>query len=272
MPMSRLFRNRLLMFLACLQVGIASAWAAEDVREYLLGPGDIVRINVFQNPDLTTEGRVSETGGLTFPLIGNVPLGGRTVSQAEALIAEQLRKGGFVVQPQVTVLPVQVRGNQVVVLGHVNKPGRYPLETFNARVTDMLASAGGVAEDGDDVVVLVGLRDGQRIRQELDLPSLFQRGDTAADVLLSPGDVLYVRRADVFYIYGEVQKPGAFRLDRDMTVMQALATGGGPTLRGTLRGLRVHRRASDGKLEELEPELNERLRPDDIIYVKESLF
>ncbi|NMG31221.1 polysaccharide export protein EpsE [Aromatoleum evansii] len=271
------------MCLAC-----ASAWAVAqvpppapaavaapvgaDAREYVLGPGDIVRISVFQNPDLTTEGRVSETGALTFPLIGSIPLGGLTVSAAEALIAERLRTGGFVLQPQVTVLPVQIRGNQVAVLGHVNKPGRYPLDTFNVRVTDMLANAGGIATGGDDVIVLVGTRDGQPIRQELDLPALFQRGDGDANMMLSPGDVIFVRRADVFYIYGEVQKPGAFRLERNMTVMQALATGGGPTLRGTVRGLRIHRRGADGKVAVIEPTLEDRLRPDDIIYVKESLF
>ena len=252
--------------------GAVAAPVAENTREYVLGPGDIVRISVFQNPDLTTEGRVSETGALSFPLIGSVELGGRTVSAAESLIAERLRTGGFVLQPQVTVLPVQIRGNQVAVLGHVNKPGRYPLDTFNVRVTDMLANAGGIATGGDDVIVLVGVRDGQRIRRELDLPTLFQRGDADADVMLSPGDVIYVRRADVFYIYGEVQKPGAFRLERNMTVMQALATGGGPTLRDTVRGLRIHRRAADGKVAVIEPALEDRLRPDDIIYVKESLF
>ncbi|HJV27114.1 MAG TPA: polysaccharide export protein EpsE [Aromatoleum sp.] len=272
MPRSTLLRIRILMLLACVCAWAAPGFAADRVREYVLGPGDIVRITVFQNQDLTTEGRVSENGALTFPLIGSVPLGGRTVSDAEAMIAERLGKGGFVVKPQVTVLPIQVRGNQVAVLGHVNKPGRYPLDTFNTRVTDMVASAGGVAEDGDDVVVLVGLRDGQRVRQELDLPTLFQRGESDADVLLAPGDVIYVRRADVFYIYGEVQKPGAFKLDRNMTVMQGLATGGGTTLRGTVRGLRVHRREPDGSLKVLEPSLDDRLRPDDIIYVKESLF
>ncbi|BAL23274.1 polysaccharide export protein EpsE [Azoarcus sp. KH32C] len=298
MKLLTLFRLPLLMFVACLQVWAASALAAgstpavaaavpsapgaasggaaapaaEAGREYVLGPGDIVRINVFQNPELATEGRVAETGMLTFPLIGSVPLGGLTVSAAEALIAKRLRDGGFVVQPQVTVLPVQIHGNQVAVLGYVNKPGRYPLDTFNVRVTDMLANAGGIATGGDDVVVLVGTRDGQRIRRELDVPVLFQRGDADADVLLSPGDVIYVRRADVFYIYGEVQKPGAFRLERDMTVMQGLATGGGTTLRGTVRGLRITRRLPDGSKKEIEPALGDRLQPDDIIYVKESLF
>ena len=76
----------------------------------------------------------------------------------------------------------------------------------------------------------------------------------------------------MFYIYGEVQRPGAYRVERDMTVMQALAQGGGPTLRGTESGLRLHRRDKDGKLQELQPELTERIQPDDVIYVRESLF
>jgi polysaccharide export outer membrane protein len=261
-----------LMTLLCLHPWAVPAADGGGPREYVLGPGDIIRINVFQNPDLTTEGRVSEAGGLTFPLIGNVQRGGGTVSAAERLIAQRLKQGGFVMQPQVTVLPMQIRGNQVAVLGYVNKPGRFPLDPYNVRVSDMLANAGGIATGGDDVVVLVGVRDGERIRRELDLARLVQGGDPEADPLLWPGDVIYARRAEVFYIYGEVQHPGAFRLERNMSVMQALATGGGPTLRGTMRGLQVHRRGPDGNVNVLQPALEDRLQADDTIYVKESLF
>ena len=74
------------------------------------------------------------------------------------------------------------------------------------------------------------------------------------------------------YIYGEVQRPGALRLERDMTVMQALATGGGLTLRGTEKGLRVHRRAADGTVQVLTPEMDDVLREGDVVYVRESLF
>jgi polysaccharide export outer membrane protein len=83
---------------------------------------------------------------------------------------------------------------------------------------------------------------------------------------------VYVERAPVIYIYGEVQRPGAFRLERDMTVMQALAAGGGLNLRGTEKGLRVHRKGSDGKMQVLTPSLDDSLREGDVVYVKESLF
>lgn len=254
----------------------AMAEVARDPRaaaatDYVLGPADVVRVTVFQNPDLTTEARVSESGAITFPLLGSVVIGGQTAGAAERLIERQLREGGFVLQPQVSILPVQMRGNQVSVIGMVGRPGRYPLETANLRLSDMLATAGGIAANGADTVVLIGVRDGKSVRREIDIPALFLKG-SESDLPLAGGDILYVHRAPTFYIYGEVQRPGAFRLERNMSVMQALATGGGVNQRGTLRGLQVHRRDADGRLEVVEPGLEDLIRPDDVIFVRESLF
>lgn len=261
-----------LMFFLCFAAAVSAATATPQVeREYVLGAGDVVRITVFQNPDLTTETRVSETGAITFPLIGSVQVGGQSVPAAERLIASRLRSGGFVQQPQVSILPVEMKGNQVAVLGQVNRPGRYPMETFNLKVSDLLALAGGVAQGGGDVAVLIGTRDGKPVRREIDIPGLFGAA-TADDLVLSSGDVIYVDRAPMAYIYGEVQRPGAFRLERNMSVMQGLATGGGTTARGTVRGLRIHRREAGGELKVFEPGLDDLLRADDVIYVKESLF
>jgi polysaccharide export outer membrane protein len=88
---------------------------------------------------------------------------------------------------------------------------------------------------------------------------------------MAPGDVVYVHRAPVFYVYGEAQRPGSFRLERNMTFMQALVTAGGPTSRGTERRLRLHRQ-TDGAVKEQTPDLNDLVQPDDVIYVRESLF
>ena len=247
-------------------------YAGADSGEYLLGPGDVVRITVFQNPDLTTETRVSESGSVTFPLLGPVSVGGLTISAAEQTVARRLREGGFVLQPQVNLLLLQIRGNQVAVLGHVNRPGRFPLETFTAKVTDILALAGGITPSGADTAVLVGSRAGKPIRKEIDVPALFLHNRLAEDITIAAGDILYVHRAPVYYIYGEVQRPGAYRLERDMTVMQALAQGGGLTLRGTEKGLLVHRRSADGAIATLQPLLSDRIQPDDVVYLKESLF
>lgn len=245
---------------------------AETPREYALAAGDIVRVSVYQNPDLNIAARVAENGNISFPLIGSVKIGGLAVSEAEALIAKKLEQGGFVRQPQVTILLQEIRGNQVSVLGQVNRPGRYPLDTTNIRVTDALALAGGISATGADVVVVTGARAGKPFRYELDIPALYQSADEGKDMLLAAGDTLYVDRAPVFYIYGEVQHPGVFRLGRGMTLMQAIAAGGGVTQRGTLKGVQVNRRDAKGKLVASEPGMDTALSPDDVVYVRESLF
>jgi polysaccharide export outer membrane protein len=244
----------------------------EPAREYLLGPGDSIKIQVFQNPDLTLETRVSETGTITYPLIGTVKIGGMAISEAEALIAKRLDDGGFVIKPQVSLLVLQIRGNEVSALGQFNRPGRFPLETTETRLSDVIAEAGGIAPTGADTVVLVGVRGGRPFRREVDVAGLYGSKQLGEDLLVGPGDVIYVHRAPQYYIYGEVQRPGMFRLERDMTLMQALAEGGGLTPRGTQRGVRVHRRGTDGHIQVIKPELDERLQPDDVVYVRESLF
>jgi polysaccharide export outer membrane protein len=248
------------------------AGAQQAPKEYVLGAGDVIRVTVFQNPDLTTESRVSETGGISFPLVGTVPVGGLSLPGAEQKIAQMLKDGGFVTKAQVTILLTQIRGSQVAVLGQVNRPGRFPLETSNTRLSDMLATAGGIAATGADTVIVTGVRDGKPFRREVDIAKMYLQGDLSADIPLQGGDALYVHRAPVFYIYGEVQRPGSFRLERNMTVMQALASGGGITLRGTLRGMQINRRDASGKPEAVRPSLDDLLQPDDVIYVRESMF
>ncbi|MEC5397507.1 polysaccharide export protein EpsE [Uliginosibacterium sp. H1] len=266
--------SRVILTLCLLCSGLMLPAKAADVAatdEYRLSASDVVRITVFRNPDLTTEARVSETGVISFPLLGAVQVGGLSVQEAEAHIGKLLREGNLVLQPQVTILPVSMRGNQIAVLGQVNRPGRYPIEKASTRVSDMLANAGGVATTGSDVVTLITTRNGKRSSKLIDLPVMFQQG-VEADEVLSGGDVIFVDRAPVFYIYGEVQRAGAYRLERAMSVMQGLATGGGISARGTPRGLVIHRRGAGSKVQVLTPSLDDPLQANDVIYVKEALF
>lgn len=240
--------------------------------EYRLAAGDSVRITVFQNPDLSIETRLSEAGTISFPLLGTVRLAGMTTGQAERRIADGLRDGNFVKQPQVSVLVSQVRGNQVSVLGQVGRPGRYPIETGELRLTDLLATAGGISATGSDVVTVVGTRNGKPFRAEVDLPKVFAPDRRGDDVLLKNDDVVWVDRAPTIFLYGEVQRPGAQRLERGLTVLQALATVGGVTQRGTEKGIRLHRRGTDGKVQITQPAMDDALRDGDVLYVRESLF
>jgi polysaccharide export outer membrane protein len=262
--------RRLTLLLALLLAG--AVHPASALQQYLLGPGDILKITVFKNADLTSEVRVSEGGTIGFPLIGSVPVNGLTLPAAERKIAQLLSDGGFVINPQVNMLLTQGFGNQVAVIGQVNRPGRYSLESAGGHLSGMLAVAGGIAATGADVVIVTGSRDGRPFRREVDVVKMSSSGNSADDIDLAGGDTLFVNRAPLFYIYGQVQRPGQFRLERNMTVMQALAAGGGVTGKGTRRGIVLHRRDSTGKVQEENAALDDDVRDEDVIYVKESLF
>ncbi|MDE2402396.1 MAG: polysaccharide export protein EpsE [Burkholderiales bacterium] len=261
---------RWMLSVVLMVAGLAHAAPQSD---YVLGAGDIIRITVFQNPDLTLDARVSENGMISYPLLGSVKLGGLAIGAAEKKLADGLRDGNFLKQPQVSILVTAVKGNQVSVLGLVNRPGRYPLESGSTRLSDLLAQAGGiVAIQGSDTVVVSGKRNGKPFRKEIDFPLVFAAAGTTEDFPLENNDAIWVDRAPYIYIYGEVQRPGTQRLERDMTLLQALAASGGLTLRGTQKGIRVHRRDTSGAVQIVQPDLNDTLKPNDVIYVKESLF
>jgi polysaccharide export outer membrane protein len=245
---------------------------APDSTEYVLGPGDVIRVNVYQVPDLSVEARISETGQITFPLLGTVTVGGNTTMGVQDKIGKALRDGGFVLKPQVIVSILQVRSNLVSILGQIAKPGRYPIETLNTKVSEIIAAAGGVLPTGADVVTLVGTRNEKAVRLEIDVPAILQAGKAELDVSVTNGDIIYVGLAPTAYMYGEVQRPGNFRITRGMTVLQALAQAGGTTLRGTERGMRVHRRDAKGVVQILELKMTDIVEADDVIFVRESVF
>jgi polysaccharide export outer membrane protein len=225
-----------------------------------LGPGDALRVTVFQQPDLTTEARVTEKGTITMPLVGEVKVAGMSSTDAAKAIASGLKNGKFLRNPQVNVAVTTVRSRQVNVLGMVSRPGRYPLDDTSSQLADVIAAAGGIAAGGSDYVTLV--REGKSQR----LPVI------AKGIYLQNGDTLHVDRAPVFYIYGEVTRAGAYRLEPNMTVMQAIAAGGGITPRGSDRRLKLRRADTKGQMVETDIGLKDAVKADDVIYVRESIF
>ena len=277
MSIRRVLANLLLVLVAasahCANAQDKPPAGAQDRQpEYQLGAGDSIRIVVFQNPDLTVETRVTENGTISYPLVGSVTIGGMTIPAAEQAIAKALQAGNFIQQPQVNIALVQNRGNQVSVLGAVGRAGRFPLETFNTRISEMIAIAGGISGAGADIVILTGTRNGKPLRREIDVAGMFLDNKLDQDIVVAGGDIIYVHRQPMFYIYGEVARAGSFRIERGMTIRQALAQAGGPSARGTERRLRVYRQGADGKVGILSPDLDDLVRTDDVLYVRESLF
>ena len=274
-PIFRLLQKQAAaLFLTCAALMFATATHAQapGQRPYLIGPGDGVRITVFQNPDMATDTRVSDLGTITFPLIGAVEIGGLTTGQAEQMIGATLKSGGFVLKHQVNMMVTQFRSRQVTVLGYVNRPGRYPLEDQNFRLADVVALAGGLSPQGGEIVIITRVRAGKEERIAVDLDSAFVFNDLGKNIDMAPGDTVYVPRVAQFYVYGQVQRPGQFRVERNMTLQQALALSGGVTLRGTEKGITIRRRDVGGKMETLNAGPFDRILPDDVIYVRESVF
>jgi polysaccharide export outer membrane protein len=233
-------------------------WAAEPREK--LGAGDAVRITVFSQPDLTTEARISERGTVGMPLVGEVKVSGMTPQEAGSQIGNALKQGKFLKNPQVTVALTTVRSRQVSVLGQVTRPGRYPLDDTSSQLSDVIAAAGGIAAGGSDTVTVV--RSGQSHKVEM-LAKSFE---------LKNGDTVHVERAPVFYVYGEVARAGAYRVEPNMTVMQAISVGGGISPRGSERRVKLRRPAADGKVVESDAKLQDAVQADDVIFVRESLF
>lgn len=331
---------------------LLSLYSVQSFADYTLGGGDSIRVIVYGDQDLTRETRVAEDGLITIPLIGEVSVGGLTTIQAEKRIAEQLKRGGFIANPQVSVLILEFMSKTVSVLGGVLKPGRYAI-THPTDVKDILAEAGGLNIEASEIItvvrgekrseydlnevierknlneqdirliggetVYVSIRDvavsGQVSRpgkygiqggtrkisdfvafaggttelagetlffttsrsgvadtKEINIDDLFKSPGSDQNKDLLPGDVIYVPKAPQVYVYGEVQRPGVFKIEKNMTVMQAIAKAGGLTTRGTQRGVKLHRRAADGTTSRQSPEMHGLLQDEDVLYIEESIF
>ena len=264
-----------------LALGFASqgAWAQTTASvAATIQPDDVLKISVYGNPDLATTTRVMQNGTITFPLIGAVPVGGVTPAEAESRIADRLSRGGFVRNAAVSVFVDQrtaVLTRSATLLGQVGHSGQYSIDPSTpdgvTSLVALLAKAGGPTEKAADYCYLIRKENGQPKRTRVDLIDLLQNGNIKADLPLSNGDIVLVPEMDVFYIYGEVQRPGQYKLERDMTIMQGLSVASGMTPRGNVKGI-VLNRQENGIIASRPSELNDRLQPKDVVYVKTAVF
>jgi polysaccharide export outer membrane protein len=119
---------------------------------------------------------------------------------------------------------------------------------------------------------VVRSRNGKSVTRTVDILNMVRTGNLADNYDLESNDLVYVERYPRFYIYGEVQRPGVYRLEKNMTLVQALSSGGGITLRGTERNIRIKRRDANGTLQVIQSKNDDLVQPDDVIYIQESIF
>jgi polysaccharide export outer membrane protein len=212
-----------------------------------LDSGDLLEVNVFGVPDLSTKVRISNSGAVYLPLIDYVHVAGLTVDEAQELIEKRLEDGGFVRSPHVSIFVNESASQAVSILGEVSHPGPYP-SVGEPRLYDLISAAGGLTEKaGRSVTIVHRSNPDQKI--ELRLPSNLAE-DTTPNVEIQPGDTIIVSRAGIIYVVGDVQHPSGFIIqDNTLTVLKALALAGGGTRTSSLNGSKILRETSNGTQE-----------------------
>jgi polysaccharide export outer membrane protein len=243
---------------------LAGVVHAQSVKQYIVGPNDVLSINVFDHPQLTGKFMVQADGTFTFPLLGRVKVGGLDVQQIEDDVRKRLADG-FLKNPQVGVTVEQYRSQQVIITGEVRNP--QTLE-FNGSLTLMtaLARAGSITERAAPEALV--MRDGKPI--QVDLTGL-QSGVLSSDVVLRGGDTVVVPKAAMAFVSGHVVSPGEYPIRKDMTVRQLLSLAGGPTDRGSTGRMQVIRKVGNED-KTLDIELQDPVQPNDTIVVRERFF
>ena len=266
---------------AALVVVTASFGVSAQITNYVVGPQDVLTIAVFDQQDLGGKYAVEADGTFTFPLIGRVKAGGRTLREVEEALRTELANG-FFKNPQVSVAVEQYRSQRVFIVGEVKNAGTYAL-TGDMTLIEALARAGSATEAASGEALIVRPKSGIKHdgpvlpdQQEdtevirVDIKEL-QSGRLSQNAQLQDNDTIFVPRAELVYVFGQVKNPGAYPLQKETTVLQALSLAGGVTDRGATGRIRVAR-VLQGRKVELKIKLEDVVRAGDTIIVPERFF
>ena len=229
---------------------------------YILGPEDVVQVDVLGRGDFSAKSKVGTDGKIQLPLLGPFPAANRTVLQLRDDVRQALERGGYFNHPIVDVVVVSYASRYVTVLGAVGSPGLIPVDR-PYRLSEILARVGGVKDSGADHVVL-RTKEGERNYAIKDLAT----GDINLDPYVQPGDKIFAPTADMFYIKGQVKGPGGYGLIPHMTLLMAIARAGGLTDLGSDSHIKITRNNAN-----ISPkDMNMEILPNDVIDVGEGWF
>lgn len=213
-----------------------------------LGQGDLVEVNVYNVPELNTRTRVSDAGDIDMPLVNQVHVEGLTVDEAEKAIEQRLDHGGFVRNPHVQLFVSEYTSDGTSILGEVARPGVYPV-LGQQRLFNLLSAAGGLSPAAGTSITITHKADPDKRVVVAISRNLEDHPDS--NVPVYPGDTVMVRRADVIYVVGDVNRPSGFLMDNGgkLSVLQAIALAGGTTSTAKLGGVRIIRKSPQGVAE-----------------------
>jgi polysaccharide biosynthesis/export protein len=264
------------LIVAILLIGSVCCWPQED--SLLIGPGDQVQVQVLEAPELAQTVRVTDSGIIPLLLGGDVKVAGLTVTGADTAIENVLIAGGYVLHPHVNVTIAHSATEEVSVVGQVKTPGSYPISTPRS-VVDIIALAGGETELGDRKITIE--RHGTKDKVDYFLSNKPSEA-LENNVLVYPGDIVFVPKVDVIYVLGDVYRPGGYPMatnDSKLTVLQAVTLAGATPPSAVPSHARLIRKQPDGTYVDIHLPLSDMqkgrrsdfaLEPDDIIYVPYS--
>jgi len=264
------------------QSSSAPVFSGPDGRpsDYVVGPQDVLRITVFDEPTMSGSYRVDADGSFQYPMLGRVTAGGRSVRDIEQLLRTKL-EDGYIKRAQVAVDVDQFRSRSVFVVGEVRSPGKYPM-TGQMSLIEALAAAGSTTSAASPDILILRPRDAGATQpltpdqvertnvQRINLADL-QLGRLSENVTLMEGDTVFVPKAEKFYLTGQIRNPGAYTYERGLTVLQAISLAGGLTDKGSNRRLKVIR-TLNGKKTEQGIDLNDLIQPGDTLVIPQRLL
>ncbi len=246
----------------------------------LIGPGDLLHLQVYDTPEMEQHARVTDAGTIPFSFLGSVRVSGMTPEQAAEQIQHRLVAAGVMLHPQVTVRVEAYATQNVSVMGQVQKPGLYEIDTARKAV-EVLALAGGLTDLADRHITIQRFGPAkQKIEYYYSNAALTALSD---DPMVYPGDTVIVPKAAVVYVLGDVSKPGGYPMSTNnssMTVLQAIALAGYANHTAAVGKSKLVRETATG-VQEIDLEVSAiqkgkkpdvALLPDDVIYIPFSFM
>jgi polysaccharide export outer membrane protein len=244
---------------------------------YQIGPQDELKITVYDADGLTGVYRVGDDGFISFPLLGRISVGGTTLAATQERVRTMLMNG-YIRDPQVRVDVQEYKSQSIFVSGEVRSPAELRM-TGGMTLLKALAQAGSPLSSASSELTIARQRKpgatlppaGADSTEVIRVNWRDLQTGRANDVNLQDGDVIFVPKAQTFYIQGYVRNTGSYVLEPGMTVEQAVALAGGVNERGTNRGIKATRMVN-GKSVEVSLALSDKVQPGDVISIKQRLF
>lgn len=264
-------RYWLMLCVSLICLGFGSLAAA---GESVVNNSDVLEISVYDHPEMATTVRVDGQGMVMLPLLNRVKVQGMTVSESSAHIAKLLADG-YIVNPQVNVFVKNFREQKASILGQVIKPGVYDVNQ-KTTLLELISMAGGLSPEAGDRATLKreGSKDATGNSQEttIELNRLVDQGDSTLNLSIMDGDKIFIGKAGLFYVTGEVKKPNSYKYQEKLTIIKAIAMAGGFTDTASKSSVRIVRKVN-GKEEVIsKADMDALVQPEDVVVVPESFF